>query len=59
VYTLFYMTLKGTTAKHPNCNSTKHPAGTGPKMMRLYKRDNRKFKPCAWICPDCRRVKVD
>ncbi len=23
------------------------------KMQRLYKRDNGRFIPCAWMCPDC------
>jgi len=53
------MTLKGSTAPRPVCESADHPKGKGPKMIRLYKRDNRKFKPCAWICPGCMMVTVD
>ena len=53
------MTLKGSTAPRPNCDSAKHPKDTGPKMMRLYKRVNNKFIPVAWNCPGCMMVKID
>ena len=53
------MTLKGSTAPRPNCDSAEHPKGTGPKMVRLYNRVNHKFVPAAWIYPGCQLVKID
>lgn len=31
----------------------KHPDGTEHKMQRLYKRIDKKFVPCAWMCTNC------
>jgi hypothetical protein len=53
------LTLKGSTAPRPECDKAEHPKGKGPIMMRLYKRDNRTFKRCAWLCTGCRRVRID
>jgi hypothetical protein len=41
--------------KHSRCN---HPK-CGAKIQRLYKRINRKFIPCAWMCPDCGPMQKD
>jgi hypothetical protein len=53
------MTLKGTTAPHLCCDSAVHPKDNPPKMVRLYKRMNRKFKPCGWMCPKCQIAKIE
>jgi hypothetical protein len=53
------MTKKGTVAPHPVCENSDHPKDKLPKMIRLYKRLDKKFIPCAWMCPQCERVQRD
>lgn len=35
---------------HPKC---------GVLMQRLYKRDNGRFVPAGWLCPDCGQIVRD
>lgn len=41
--------------KHKLCRHSDR----SPKMQRLYKRENGKLVPVAWMCPDCGLIQKD